>query len=203
MGLLTTGACSDSSPEAPTPRPGTEGWACPNDNNCLQGLRCIAGTCQPSANDAGPRPDAVGLGGDAGQVADLGPRPDAVDLGGDAGNPCQNPSTLSYIQTNIFGPSGQGACNQAVCHGQGAAGSLQLTGPLATVRAALLEPTRDRTAPEASIVVPGDPGASRLFVVMRDPDPAGTGGPMPPQGAVPFCDLEAVRRWIAEGALAN
>ena len=192
--LISLAGCSDSS--STTPEPGTDGWPCPNDNNCIGGRRCIDGTCQQPVNDVGVRPDAAI---DAGIVVDAGP----VDAGPeDAGDPCPNPATLTYIQTNIFGANGQAHCNQAACHGVAAAGNLSLL-PGPALHADLLGPTRDGQAPEANLVVPSSPDTSRLYVIMRDRAPEGQGGPMPPVAPVPFCDLETVRRWIAEGALDN
>ena len=193
---LVSSACSDSEPEI---QPGTEGWPCPNDNNCLAPLRCIAGTCQPNPDDAGPQPDAM--------VVDVGPQPDAGPGDGgpvDGGEPCPDrPAMLSVIQTRVFGAPGEAQCNQAACHGNAAAGGIMLIGPSSTVRTALLGPTQDGTAPERDLVVPGSPDDSRLYVIMKERAPGGQGGPMPPNAQVPFCDLESVRRWIAEGALDN
>ena len=188
-------ACSgDAEPDI---RPGTDGWPCPNDNNCLDGRRCIEGTCQTvDADDVGPRPDAPApdAGVDAGDPMDAGPE--------DNGVPCQTPATLTSIQNQVFGPNGQAHCNQGNCHGQAAAGGLSLI-PGPDLHMDLLGPTRNAQAPEPNIVVPGSPETSRLFVIMRDRQPAGGGQPMPPAGPVPFCDLEIVRQWIADGALDN
>ncbi len=193
MAVFVGGACDSDNMVSP----GTEGWPCPNDNNCLGDLRCIDGACAvaDAPNDAGPRPDA---GPDAGEDAgldDAGPA--------DGGDPCPNPTTFTYVQDQIFGPNGQAHCNQAVCHGAAAAGGLSLIGPSATVRQALLGPTLTVGAPEQFLVVPGSPSTSRLYVVMRDREPVGQGDPMPPAAPVEFCDLEAVRQWIADGALDN
>ncbi len=190
--------CSEEAAD-PVIAPGTEGWPCPNDNNCLVGFRCVAGACAPVAPIRGPV--------DAGQVPDAAPLVDAgIDAGvdaGDAGIECTEPATLAFIQTNIFGPPGQPSCNQGTCHGQAGAGGLTLIGPAAAVRQNLLGATRTVGAPEPFIVDPGSPDTSRLYVVMRDRNPVGAGDPMPPGAPVPFCDLETVRKWIADGALAN
>ena len=197
VAMLAVSACNSGDMVSP----GTEGWPCPNDNNCLGELRCINGACAVVAppNDAGPAVDAgpIDAGPDGGMV-------DAGDGGlNDGGNPCPNPATFTYVQAQIFGPNGQAHCNQAACHGAAAAGGLSLLGPAAMLRQALLGPTQTVGAPEAFLVVPGSPETSRLYVVMRDRNPVGQGDPMPPAAPVPFCDLEAVRQWIAAGALDN
>ena len=180
--------------------PGTEGWPCPNDNNCLQGFRCVQNACQA----IGPEVDAGDEGDlDTGVVAEAG-----IDAGQDAGPDdagpvCTEPATLTFILTNIFGPDGQAQCNQAACHGAAAAGGLSLVGTPAMVRTNLLAATRTVGAPEPNIVVPSSPDTSRLYVVMRDRNPVGNGNGMPPAGPVPACDLETVRQWIADGALNN
>ncbi len=215
--LLSTGlwlsalACTGGEPAV---QPGQIGWACPNDNNCALGLRCIDGACaEPvDAPDAGvivdAGPDDTGPV-DAGPL-DTGEPQDAaepVDGGPIDGGPidmgCDVPATLTEIASQVFGEDRAPHCNQAACHGESAAGGVRLTPPLVDLHATLLGPTRDPQAPERNLVVPGDPSQSRLYVIMSQPDPAGQGGPMPPNGLVDACSLEAVRNWIADGALQN
>jgi len=200
---LAASGCSGGDPVV---EPGRVGWPCPNDNNCIAPLRCIEGACAeaPPIEDAGP-PDAGPV--DTGVIPDAG-IPDAAP---DAGEPdtgpidtgCQIPATLTAITAQVFGADRNPHCNQPVCHGDSAAGGVRLTPPLADLHATLLGPTRDPQAPERNLVVPGEPAQSRLYVIMSEPDPAGAGGPMPPTGLVPFCELEAVRQWIADGAPNN
>ena len=199
LSALFVGCSSDSS--EPEISPGSEGWPCPNDNNCLDGRLCIDGACRTVDGDVGPRrdadtPDAPGLDAaiDGGIAPDTGVE--------DAGDPCPTPATLTAIQNTVFGPNGQAHCNQGNCHGQAQAGALSLL-PGPNLHADLLSETRNAQAPERNIVVPGSPETSRLYVIMRDRMPAGGGSPMPPAQPVPFCDLEIVRRWIADGALDN
>lgn len=197
-------ACTGT--EEPGPEPGRLGWPCPNDNNCIAPLRCVEGLCAepPPIEDAGAPEDAGPV--DLGQP-DAG-TPDAeVDAGvpdvgpDDAG--CQVPPTLAAIVDQVFGADRDPHCNQPSCHGVQAAGGIRLTPPLADVHAVLLGPTRDPQAPQDNIVVPGDPERSRLWVIMSERDPTGTGGPMPPNAPVPPCELEAVRQWILDGAPQN
>lgn len=206
--LAVLSACTGGEPPV---QPGQIGWACPDDNNCLGALRCIDGFCAEAPPDAG----LVDAGEiiDAGEVdagpPDTGIEPDAgpPDAGPEDTGPippvCNIPGTLTAIAGRVFGADGQAQCNQAACHGDAAAGGIRLTPPLADLHATLLGPTRDAQAPERNLVVPGDPDQSRLYVIMRDLEPAGQGAAMPPGGLVPPCELEAVRLWILDGALAE
>lgn len=194
--LLLIAACS-------SPPRGSVGSDCPNDRNCLPGLRCVEGKCAEAPLDAGMPRDAgprdVGPA-DAGNDAGV-EEPDGGEM--DAGPVCPIPPQLSRIQAQIFGADGQPDCNQASCHGQSAAGGIQLTLPLAELRQELLGPTQDTAAAEANIVVPGDPDNSRLYVIMSQPDPQGNGTSMPPTRLLDPCDIETVRKWIEDGALEN
>lgn len=202
LGFGVAPACSGGDPAV---EPGRVGWPCPNDNNCIAPLRCIEGACAAVVDevDAGPPPDA-GTPPDAGQPDDAG-APDAeIDAGvpdtGVEDSGCHIPATLTAIADQVFGANRDPHCNQPVCHGDQAAGGVRLTPPLNDLHATLLGPTRDPQAPERNLVVPGDPAQSRLYVIMSEDDPAGQGGKMPPGGLVPFCELEAVRLWILNGA---
>ena len=182
-------------------RAGAVGSKCLNDRNCLPGLACIEGECTLAPEDAGRRRDA-GLA-EAGlldaEVEDAG---DPVDSGVvDTGPICPVPPELDQIQTNIFGSNGQPNCNQASCHGQSAAGGVQLTVPVAQLREVLLGDTRDLAAPQRKLVVPGDPEESRLYIIISTRTPGGNGGPMPPGMTLDACDISTVRRWIEAGAL--
>ena len=193
--LAIAGACTGG------PAPGTEGWACPNDNNCQLGLICTDGRCTPGARDAG-RPVLDAGVPDVG-VPDAGPR----DVGPvDAGPPdagCPTPPRLSQIRAQIFGATGRPACNQAICHGANAAGGIRLDTPLAELHTALFGPTLAVGAPEANLVVAGDPVASRLFTIVNELDPEGNGGPMPPAAPLDACSIDSIRQWIEAGALQN
>jgi hypothetical protein len=203
----------------PPPQPGREGWACPNDNNCIAPLACVAGFCAVGVRDAGV-PDtgvAPDTGVDAGVAVDAGDPPDTgVEDAGDppdtgvddAGAPdagCDLAPRLSVIQARVFGANGSGPCNQAACHGAGVAGGIRLTAPLNDLHTVLLGPTRDPQAPQRVLVDPGNPDGSRLYVIMSRPNPGGSRGPMPPAPAplVGVCELEALRTWITDGAAAN
>jgi hypothetical protein len=181
---------------------GSVGWECPNDNNCLPGLSCIDGECAmvpdtgvTPVRDAGPiAPDAaVDAGVDAGNDP-----PDAGEE--DTGPICPVPPELDQIQSQIFGANGQASCNEAACHGQSAAGGLQLTLPADQLRQRLLGDTTDPNAPQRKLVVPGDPAQSRLYVIVSTRAPGGTGGPMPPIAPLDACDVSTIRRWIENGA---
>jgi hypothetical protein len=180
-----------------TPRVvGPVGAACVGDHNCLDGLVCASGRCASIAPDGGRPPDA-GLIEDAGRPDAGDPRDTGVP---DTGPVCPVPPELARIQSDIFGANGQPSCNQAACHGQGAAGGIQLTLPVAQLRQALLGDTRDPGAPERKLVVPGDPAASRLYTLVSTRAPAGTGLPMPPSAMLSACDVETIRTWIENGA---
>ena len=197
------------------PQPGREGWPCPDDNNCIAPLACVAGACAVGPRDAGAPLDAAvppDAGVDAGVPPVAGDPPDTgvVDAGDppDTGVPdagCDIAPQLSVIQSRVFGANGNPPCSQAACHGDGAAGGIRLTLPAVDLRATLLGPTRDPIAPQRNLVEPGDPDASRLYVIMTRPNPPGQGGPMPPAPAplVPFCEQDAVRQWIEDGAPAD
>ncbi len=150
---------------------------------------------RPPAEDAGTEVDA------AIDDAGLEEPPDAAEV--DAGPVCAVPPELSKIQTRIFGANGQPSCDQAACHGASAAGGINLTIPLASLRLALLGDTVDPNAPERKLVVPGDPAQSRLYVIVAQRNPRGNGGPMPPTAPLTACDIETIRRWIADGAPEN
>lgn len=199
VGLTALGALAACSGG---PAVGEEGAPCPNDFNCRPQLYCDDGFCAPRPRDGGveaPRDAGVRDAGlrdagirDAGEI-DAGPR--------DAG--CPTPPTLSQIQSRVFGAAGQPSCNQNTCHGVAEAGGIRLDTPVATLRASLLGPTAAQQAPERNIVVPGDPDASRLVTIIEERNPGGGGGPMPPTGPLNACDVESIRQWISDGALAN
>ena len=196
IGLL---AASCSGDEIPV---GSIGWECPNDNNCLPGLACVEGKCATATPDGGrPIRDAGPLDADPIDtgIEDVGVDP--PDAGAeDAGPICEVPPELAQIQAQIFGANGQESCNQAACHGQSAAGGLQLTLPVAQLREVLLGDTNDPAAPQQKLVLPGDPSASRLYVIVSTRVPGGNGGPMPPIGPLDPCDVDTIRRWIENGA---
>jgi hypothetical protein len=200
MVLLWTVACAEPIPY------GSLGYECPNDNNCLPGLKCIDGKCAMVApidagtpRDAGPM-DAEPI--DAEPIdAEVDAGIDPPDIGVDAGPICPVPPELEQIQAQIFGANGQPSCDEATCHGQNAAGGLQLTLPVAELRQRLLAETTDPAAPQRRLVLPGDPAQSRLYVIVSTRAPGGNGGPMPPIGPLDPCDVETIRAWIENGAM--
>lgn len=198
-GLLSLAGCSSDDTAI---QPGAIGWACPGDNNCNPGLRCIGGFC---AEDPNPNPDA---GVDAGIVVDAGLEPDAgvdVDAGPepDAGPVCEVQATLSDIQAKVFGAPGQPSCNQGNCHGAGAsAGDIALDTPLSQLRQTLLGDSKPGSL-QTKHIVPGEPDQSRLYVIMTNLNPGGAGGFMPPGGQPDACAVDALRQWILDGALEN
>lgn len=188
------------------PAPGTLGASCPNDNNCLRPLKCINNECS-EAPDAGVMPIDTGvvIPPDTG-VIDTGPEdvgPEDAGLPPDTGPVCDVPPTLTAIRDQIFGADTDPHCNQAACHGAGNAGGIMLLGPLDELHAALLGPTADPAAPQTSIVVPGDPDNSRLYVIVSQENPQGLGTRMPPPALMDFCEIETIRQWIVDGALEN
>jgi hypothetical protein len=122
-------------------------------------------------------------------------------------------------------PIFQGACNFNACHGLTRPAAQLTLGPAnnTEVTAAHLQTVLDnvvnvdsRTAPEARLVVPGDPGASFLIQKMdgthdtrgydctpQDPKVTGCGIPMP-YGSSPLCTQDnqsrfnVIVRWIAQ-----
>ena len=188
-------ACGSDDP----PARGGLGVTCANDQGCESALVCRNSVCSNPQPDAGLPVDAGfadgGLDLDGGPEFDAGPE----DAGG-----CDIPPTLLAIRDRIFGEDNGPFCNQASCHGttQPALG-IGLTLPLDQLRETLLGPTHDPIAPQRTLVVPFDPEASRLWVIMSNPNPSGQRNPMPPPPSelVPDCELGAVRTWIANGAL--
>jgi hypothetical protein len=116
------------------------------------------------------------------------------------------PATLSELQEDFFTPT----CAVEGCHGDFLAGrDLNLSDGIsygATVDVAAQEPGY-------TLVVPGDPDSSLLYLVLLGPifgdgeDQTQTLGQMPPRvGSDPGMtqqQLSAVRSWIADGAQDN
>jgi hypothetical protein len=105
---------------------------------------------------------------------------------------------LAWIETDIFARS----CTFMACH----------RNPATDANGLVLEPGQAHAelvgqpslvAPTMTLVVPGDPMASYLMVVLgKYPGPLPPGGTMP-LSSPPLCDqkIDAIDRWIAAGAL--
>ncbi len=115
---------------------------------------------------------------------------------GDTGPPGEEPAGFEVLLEEILAPS----CGTAGCHGAttGAAG-LFLDGDRA-YSSLLDEPcTNEQALAEGLVRVrPGDPGDS--FLYLKIVDPLGMGELMPPTGPLDQAAIEAVERWILEGA---
>ncbi len=119
--------------------------------------------------------------------------------GGDS--PVPTKPKLSSIQANIFTPS----CALSSCHSASTAqGNLVLTEGKS--RANLVNVAASNTAAAAAgklRVVPGDPDNS--FLVQKLEGPGAGEGVLMPQGSsgLPQDQIDAIREWIAKGALDN
>jgi hypothetical protein len=108
----------------------------------------------------------------------------------------------SYAEVNaIFGAAG---CTSGYCHGSGA-GQLMLTGDPALDHATLVDAKAAQAAcGEQTLVLPGDPDASILWLRVRpialDGEPACLS--KMPQGSdgLAEADAELIRQWILGGA---
>lgn len=143
-------------------------------------------------------PSALNTTRDAGTRTSTQPRPDAGprDAGPiDAGAPrCPEP-TLEALREKVFVPS----CATGGCHtGPSASEGLRLDAMLLDLGARLRQPAAQSPS-RMSLVTPGQPGASYLFLKVFLATPPG-GGPMPPSGPLLDCELAALRRWIEAGA---
>ena len=129
----------------------------------------------------------------------------------DACKAADGQSSLAWIEENIFAKQ----CAFSGCHNatSSAAGRLDLKNP-GKSHAALVD-VASAIEPSRKLVVPGAPQESYLLMLLQayppaemEPTPA---SPPPddvgfmPQNAPPICcqKLDAVERWIAEGAMNN
>jgi len=107
-------------------------------------------------------------------------------------------STFEAIQKVVFDGYG---CTNDVCHGKAVSGGLDLRADVAYEN--LIEVRAQGT--DASRVLPGQASESYLFAKLRagtEPDSVRIEGSPMPSGGTPLTanHLEAVRRWIQEGA---
>jgi hypothetical protein len=128
----------------------------------------------------------------------LPPIPECSDA--DPGAAPDAPATLSSLQETIFAP----ACTYASCHGQGAAGQLDLRAP--DLHARLLGHEL-LVSPGMPLVDPGNPDNSWLYHLLSKCEPTLPGGVVVshmPKNAPKLLDDEVVaqlRAWIEAGAL--
>ena len=100
---------------------------------------------------------------------------------------------FSDIQAQIFTPT----CASSSCHGGGApAGGLNLSAGSSYAELVGIASTEDANIMR---VVPFDPANSYLMQVLDGTAASGT--VMPPSGMLPQTSIDAVRTWIANGAL--
>lgn len=119
------------------------------------------------------------------------------------GDTCPEP-TFTGVHAVLSAPR----CANSACHaGAGApnSGSLDLSGTSTAVHQRLVgASTHD---PEGSTQYPlrveaGMPEASYLLHMVANDSPLGSSlGRMPPSGRLLECEIEAIRQWIANGAL--
>jgi hypothetical protein len=102
------------------------------------------------------------------------------------------PPRISILEADVFGTH----CTFSSCHGSIAPRmGLSLVAP---IHAAIVG-VRSTEMPDRMRVVPGDPVASYLFEKISSDHPA-VGMRMPPGQPLPADIIQAVRRWIADGA---
>jgi len=112
----------------------------------------------------------------------------------DVETPTPLPSTWAYVQDEILIPS----CGFSSCHGV-ASGDLSLNADKA-YQELLEEPSSQ--IPTMMRVVPGKPDESYLMWKLESHEGI-VGDPMPPGGALEDERLEAIRQWIANGAVQD
>ena len=123
--------------------------------------------------------------------AALPPAPACRDV--DPALPGDTPATLTSIRNTIFTPT----CTFSACHGEAAAGGLDLGSP--DLHATLLG--NKSLASELPLVTPGDPDSSWLYHLLSRCDPDGAAHM--PRNAPFLLDpalVNKVRAWIAAGA---
>jgi hypothetical protein len=105
---------------------------------------------------------------------------------------CAPPPTLRTVQSEVFDKS----CNFSACHKAVGSGGLNLESPTA----AKLVNVASADAPTLTLVVPGKPEQSYLYLKLTQAMPA-TGVQMPKNGDTLSADrLALVHDWIAAGA---
>jgi hypothetical protein len=117
----------------------------------------------------------------------------SLSLGG-CGEGAENvtPPRISVLEADVFATH----CTFSSCHGAIAPRmGLSLVAP---IHAAVVG-VRSTEMPERQRVVPGDPTASYLFEKISSDHPA-VGVRMPPGQPLPADIIQAVRRWIEDGA---
>lgn len=129
----------------------------------------------------------------------------AVDAGvADASPSCAEAtqhSDLEWIQENIFTPS---CAAFTACHQGRALAAAELNLEDGEARDNMVG-VASTLFPDYDLVVPGDPESSYLMIILGHYDgPLGEGGLMPYNNP-PLCveKLEAIDRWITEGAMAG
>lgn len=124
--------------------------------------------------------------------------------GGTGGSgPAADANTFSGIYRDIISTR----CAGPVCHSGGSTGgSLNFTmgADASSVRTGLINRAAsgsECTSSGSSLVVPGSPDTSLLYLKLTDTPPCGSR--MPPTGALAPADLARIRTWIQDGAADN
>ena len=129
---------------------------------------------------------------DAAQTATTAPDAGMLDAGFD---PCPNPE-LTSIREKTFVPR----CGLSGCHVGSAttAAGLNLTLEIDDLRTRLGR-SSTQSPSRMKLIEPNRIGSSWLYLKIAFPQPV-VGEQMPPTGALPKCELEAVADWISAGA---
>lgn len=147
---------------------------------------------------------------DGGATPDGGDRTDGGTGGDGGGGTCDTQATFTSIYNVILNNNSQ--CAIAGCHAAPVQAGLDLSGAKAAVYANLVgastfcmtpcNPATKTTVPTR--VKAGDAMNSFLYLkVSQDSPAAGKGGARMPLGTAPLsaCEIEAIRTWIAGGAM--
>lgn len=106
--------------------------------------------------------------------------------------------TLSSIQENVFGPT----CASSNCHDAVSNRALlDLSNAVTSYNQLINVPATQNNAKLR--VVEGDPDSSYLVEKLEGPGDGGNVQQMPPGGALPQDQIDAIRLWITNGALQN
>lgn len=137
---------------------------------------------------------ALRLGASAGPATT-----DPSTAGSSTGGTPMGAATFSSIHADILSTR----CAGPVCHGgSSTGGSLNVgAGDASTVRGALVgKPATGSGCASSmlSMVTPGQPDQSLLYLKLTDAPPCGMR--MPPTGPLPAAELERIRTWIENGA---
>jgi hypothetical protein len=142
--------------------------------------------------------------GSTGPVMTTGAAGTGTAGAGSAGRPASeaNPNSFSKIYNEILSTK----CAGAVCHTGTSTGAFTMPAGAnaSTVRGTLLNKPAAGSACMASglsLVTPGDPDKSLLYLKLAGMPPCG--GKMPPTGALAADEIARIRAWIMNGAADN